>query len=214
MRLPVALLCALTIGMSQSAASQGFPVGSVIAFAGEEIPNGWLLADGRALKKDSFPDLFAVLGVRHGQGIDSQGAKIADFNLPDLRGRFVRGVDDSPTEGPLGADKGASTRVAPRQGTGNSGNKVGSWEGAELASHVHTINDPGHAHELSQRILADGNGGFGHGGPGAQGGSSVLDFPDTKNTKSATTGISIQAFGGAETRPENIALYYLIRAKP
>ena len=69
------------------------PVGTVVMYAG--IMNsdtviklgklGWLPCDGAKLKIQDYPDLFSAIGSSHGR-IDES------FFLPDLRGRFVRGV--------------------------------------------------------------------------------------------------------------------------
>lgn len=79
------------------------PIGSIIPFGGylsfqnsEEdrgkdttdllLKNNWMLCDGRELLKNEYPDLYNVL-----QG--AWGKTKFGFNLPDLRGQFLRGVD-------------------------------------------------------------------------------------------------------------------------
>lgn len=49
--------------------------------------DGFLLCDGSAVSRETYSDLFAVIGERYGAG---DGA--ATFNLPDLRGRFIQGA--------------------------------------------------------------------------------------------------------------------------
>jgi microcystin-dependent protein len=107
------------------------PVGSVMAYAGDVVDNGsavrvpspgspWLLCNGAALNGLSadYAALYAVLGARHGNGSD--GPAGANFNLPDYRGLFLRGVD-----GPRGLDPDKNARVQNHPG-GNVGNLVGS----------------------------------------------------------------------------------------
>ncbi len=53
------------------------------------------------------------------------------FHLPDLRGRFLRGVD-----GGVGKDPDAASRVESNSG-GNAGDTVGSVQGDEFKSHAH-----------------------------------------------------------------------------
>lgn len=66
------------------------PVGSIIAFAGVNPPDGYLLCDGAAVEKQGFPELYAVIG-------DTYGATDLTFNLPDLRDRFIQGgTEPSP----------------------------------------------------------------------------------------------------------------------
>jgi phage-related tail fiber protein len=119
------------------------------------------------------------------------------FNLPDLRGRFVRGWDHG-----AGHDPEAGTRTSTATG-GNTGDAVGTQQGDELQSHTHGVNDPGHLHSLGHRALPIGTGGLAdYWGP----------FGDNSGTTlTATTGVTIQASGGAETRPLNIAVNYIIK---
>lgn len=104
------------------------PLGTVAAFTGEQVPEGWLLCDGRALRRRDWPALYAVLGTSHGAGVSEAGILEGDFNLPDYRGRFLRGLDLSHNGRPSGADPDAATRAAARAGTGNAGNRVGSYQ--------------------------------------------------------------------------------------
>lgn len=64
------------------------PVGTVNYFARQFPPEGWLLCDGREVLRDVFADLFNMLGTSFGDG-DGKST----FNLPDLRGEFIRGLD-------------------------------------------------------------------------------------------------------------------------
>jgi Phage Tail Collar Domain len=102
------------------------PVGIVSAFAGVTPPRGWLLCDGRAVSRLQYPDLFATIGVSHGQG-DS----VLTFNLPDYRGLFLRGVSGTSVNDP---DK--LTRLPMNHG-GNAGNAVGSTQMDLVGSHDH-----------------------------------------------------------------------------
>ena len=104
------------------------PPGTVIAFAGTSVPSGWLLCDGGAVSRSQYAALFFAIGTVHGQGDGTT------FNLPDYRGRFLRGVD-----GQSGRDPDKSTRVAPAPG-GNSGNLVGSVQSDAFARHHHNLN--------------------------------------------------------------------------
>ena len=63
------------------------PAGCVMAFAGGgTAPNGWFICDGHEVSRSAYPALFAVIGVTYGSGDGS-----TTFNLPDFRGRFLRG---------------------------------------------------------------------------------------------------------------------------
>ncbi|WP_224826296.1 phage tail protein [Cognatishimia sp. MH4019] len=64
-------------------------VGAVTFFAASVPPLGWIKANGAELARDTYPELFAIIGTSFGVG---DGA--TTFNLPDLRGEFLRGWDD------------------------------------------------------------------------------------------------------------------------
>ncbi|MDE1715757.1 phage tail protein [Chromobacterium amazonense] len=65
------------------------PSGMVAYFAMSTPPTGWVLCDGSLLKRSSYPSLFAAIGTTFGAGDGS-----TTFGVPDLRGEFVRGVDN------------------------------------------------------------------------------------------------------------------------
>lgn len=67
--------------IGQSAGS-GVPIGTIIPFAGNSIPQGYLLCDGSAISRTNYASLFAVIGTIYGAGDGS-----TTFNLPDLSNR-------------------------------------------------------------------------------------------------------------------------------
>lgn len=64
--------------------------GDIKFHAANAIPYGWLKANGAAVSRTAYAALFAAIGTTYGAG---DGA--ATFNLPDLRGEFLRGFDDA-----------------------------------------------------------------------------------------------------------------------
>ena len=66
--------------------SQLVPIGTVVAFAGQVVPDGWLFCYGQALKRSEYPELFAALGTTAGSGDGS-----TTFNIPDWRGKVTYG---------------------------------------------------------------------------------------------------------------------------
>lgn len=66
------------------------PPGAVMSFAMASAPLGWLKANGQALSRSTYAALFAAIGTLYGAGDGS-----STFNLPDLRGEFIRGWDDA-----------------------------------------------------------------------------------------------------------------------
>lgn len=106
----------------------GLPVGTILPFGGDtsSIPNGYLLCNGMSLDTGQFSGLFAAIDY-------SWGGAGANFNIPDLRGRFIRGTD-------LGAgnDPDASSRIVTNTG-GNTGDAVGTLQDHELENHTHSF---------------------------------------------------------------------------
>jgi hypothetical protein len=73
--------------------SIGIPEGSVISYAGTVEPAGWLFCDGRVCDRSAYPQLFAAIGTTYNIGTETG----AQFRLPDLQGRFIRGYDKTGT---------------------------------------------------------------------------------------------------------------------
>lgn len=67
----------------------GFPSGTMIAFAGKSVPDGWLLCNGALVSRTTYAKLFAAIGTAWGAGNGS-----TTFKLPDADGRVMQGVTD------------------------------------------------------------------------------------------------------------------------
>lgn len=76
--------------------------GLVAYYALTIAPPGWLKANGAAISRSVYADLFASIGTAFGNGDGFN-----TFNIPDLRGEFVRGWDDA-----RGIDSGRSLGTA------------------------------------------------------------------------------------------------------
>lgn len=72
------------------AQSVAMPAGSVIWYASDTAPTGYIKANGATVSRTTYADLFAAIGTTFGVGDGS-----TTFQIPDLRGEFVRGWDDS-----------------------------------------------------------------------------------------------------------------------
>jgi len=175
--------------MDVSITTSHVPPGAVIMWAGSVIPQQYLECNGNAVSRSTYAELFAAIGTTHGSGDGS-----TTFNLPDYRGRFVRGVDGSAGRDP---DKGTRGTMATG---GNSGNSVGSVQDHELYSHTHTQNP--HSHTTPGRNAA--------GVGGTESITPKTGLPDT-NISSASTTATNNNTGGAETRPINAYVYFIIR---
>ncbi len=87
-------------------ATIALPAGAVMPFARTTAPDGWLQADGTAVSRSTYAALFSAIGTSHGAGDGS-----TTFNLPDLRGVFVRGsgsqtISSITYSGSFGAKQG------------------------------------------------------------------------------------------------------------
>lgn len=69
-------------------ANELLPIGVILIFPYECAPDGFIPCDGRSLNKQEFRNLYDLIG-------DIFGADATTFRIPDLRGKFVRGYDNS-----------------------------------------------------------------------------------------------------------------------
>ena len=74
---------------SMGEAKQRGPAGMVSAFAMSSAPVGWIKCNGAAVSRIAYAELFAAIGTEWGAGDGFN-----TFNVPDLRGEFIRGWDD------------------------------------------------------------------------------------------------------------------------
>jgi phage-related tail fiber protein len=90
------------------------PAGHVAYTARNTAPAGWLKANGAAVSRTAYAALFAAIGTTYGAGDGFN-----TFNLPDLRGEFIRGLDDG-----RGVDVGRG---------------IGTFQADEVRAHIHGI---------------------------------------------------------------------------
>lgn len=177
------------------------PAGSILAFAGDSPPTGWLLCDGSAVSRTQYSNLFGAIAVHWGAG-DS----ITSFNLPDLRGRFLRGQDRG-----TGHDPGAASRVASAAG-GSSGDSVGSLQAESAGPHIHPVTDPGHQHSAVAGVFVLGSTAGTGLGLSNGGGPFTFSTPAfSADTTASTTSVGVGANTGSESRPLNVAVNYIIK---
>ncbi|MBF0485829.1 MAG: tail fiber protein [Candidatus Omnitrophica bacterium] len=86
--------------------SQGMPAGAIMPWTSVTPPSGWLICDGRSVLRTDYPALFAVIDVRYGSGDGT-----TTFNVPDLRGKFLAGLDATQTEFNSIGKAGGSTTI-------------------------------------------------------------------------------------------------------
>ena len=111
--------------------------GEIKMWAGDTIPNGWLLCDGSEISKTDYPYLYASIGDLWGVPSSS-----SNFKLPNLTGRVPVGYNSADTD------------------TTETFGKVGATGGARGAwYHTHTIGSSGaHHHSSEGRMEGSGTG--------------------------------------------------------
>jgi len=200
------------------------PVGGVLPFAGppEAVPPGFLLCDGSAVSRIEFAALFAEIGTAHGVG---DGA--STFDVPDYRGRLLRGVDSG-----VGRDPESAARSAMGSG-GNAGDAVGSVQGSATAlpvagisasssgSHGHVTNSgDAHSHSISGSLLRGEIGGSDHKGDQDAGPAYVGSnptHPPLATPSNHSHGAEVDTHdhtplgGDLETRPVNAYVNWIIK---
>jgi microcystin-dependent protein len=80
------------------------PSGAIMAFAMNGAPTGWLAANGTAVSRTTYSNLFSTIGTTYGAGDGS-----TTFNLPNLSGIFVSG-SGSQTIGGVSYSRSFSTK--------------------------------------------------------------------------------------------------------
>lgn len=69
------------------------PIGSILPYGGTTAPSGWMICNGASLLRTDYAELFAVIGTAFGS------ADSTHFNIPDLRGEFLRGAGTNSHSG-------------------------------------------------------------------------------------------------------------------
>ena len=152
------------------------PTGAIMPFAMNSAPSGWLAADGTAVSRTTYAALFAAIGTTYGAGTGG-----TTFNLPDLRGYFVRGA-----------------------GTNSDGIAAGTFgakQGNTVGPHTH-----GYAYAQATYQTITGENSW----PGTRPDHTLVNYVYPLSGGSTSTSSQSPA-GTTETRPANIALLYCIK---
>lgn len=154
------------------------PSGAIFPFAGSSAPAGYQIANGSEISRTTYSTLFAVIGTTYGAGDGS-----TTFNLPDLRGLFVRGVGTQTIGG-----------VSYTATLGTKQNDATKKNGLYLS-------DPSHSHGFTSPT---------GGTSGLYGGYVNGAQTAAQGTTYSTTGITLNSTD-TETRPANMGLTYIIK---
>jgi microcystin-dependent protein len=158
------------------------PTGTVVPFAGEIQPGGWLLCNGASYNSSDYFTLFTIIGYKY-------GGSGSTFYVPNLCGRT-----------PIGAGTGDGLTARTLAATG--GEEQHTLTTNEMPSHNHEIHDPGHTHTYNNQSNTTN--------PAVS--LTTTDVADDGNvshtTSNSTTGIIIQNRGGDAAH--NIMQPYLV----
>jgi microcystin-dependent protein len=174
------------INIGGSIISKDGIVGQVVYFARNTAPEGWLKCNGATISRTTYAELFNAIGTTFGAG-DGEST----FQLPDLRGEFIRGWDDGrgvDSGRAFGVSQGDSTK---RPNTSFTTNNQGNHNHATLSS----------------------GGTFGHQSKAGDGPSAIWSRgPGNSVTSSGGSHThTITGGGDPETRPKNVSLLSCIK---
>lgn len=166
--------------LNDNFAAAGDPPGTIVAYGGDptKLPAGWLACDGAPVSRTDFAGLFGAIGTTWGTA-DSQ-----HFNVPDLRGRFLRGLSTTSAN-----DPDCVSRAVSNPG-GVTGCAVGTLQGDQFASHIHSTS-------LYQA--------------GTTSGANMLDVFASTSQNGGLVPFTSAPSGGTETRPKNAAVIFIIK---
>lgn len=163
-------------------AAPSTPVGSMVVWPAATAPTSWLLCHGQDISRTTYAALFALIGTTFGVGDGS-----TTFNLPDLRGRTVFGLDNMG-----GSDAGRLSTSNTLGTTGGAETKSGSTDGHALT----TAQMPNHTHGQTLGSLPMVR-------TGSSGGSVFGNVVQTSTTATDTQCITNSA-GSGDTHAHNI----------
>jgi microcystin-dependent protein len=183
--------------LTQDAMKASIPIGTILPYGGKveekrpgepiEVQEGWFFCNGAVLSREKYQDLYRVIEAAFGAPTGET------FNLPDLRGRFARGVDHG-----AGRDPDALSRPAAAPG-GKAGDEVGSVQEDALQGHRHSTNaiNPDSTKSTSMR-------------------GASWRMPD-KHAAIVGSVINDDPYGQArvakETRPKNVYVNWIIKVR-
>ncbi|TBR42825.1 phage tail protein [Marinomonas agarivorans] len=159
--------------------------GSVHWFATQAAPAGFIKANGAEVSRLDYADLFAKIGTLYGEGDGS-----TTFNVPDLRGEFIRGWDDG-----RGVDNERAFGSVQSESTGDHRHKV-----LGIGS---TDSSAGYVSENA--VIASKSDGY----PSNY--YSYYALADSTSTNATHGNTSNPYDSKGETRPRNIALMAYIK---
>ena len=181
------------------AAAAASVVGEIKMFGGATPPANWLSCNGASLSTTTYAKLFAVIGYAF-------GGSGANFNLPNLQGKFPIGVGGGYALAQTGGEATHVLAVGEMPAHNHGINDPTHSHAIGAYEHTHGVNDPSHSHGASQdshnhSVSVTGQAGYGVGpqappSPMTNQGSSSYTTSTAQpavHINGAGTGISIAA---------------------
>lgn len=192
--------------------SDTLPIGSVVEWYSETIPDNWLICDGKEISRTEYAELFAVLDTTYGAGDGS-----TTFNIPNMSSRFAVGLNKDDTDfNALGKIGGSKSEDITHSHTVPGHTHT-------TANHTLTISEmPNHGHGLAisggstagqiDRVALDGfDQGRWYSTVEPVGGSQPHNHGNTGSTSLTTDNNTTNT--SVSTLPPYITVYYIIKAK-
>lgn len=168
-------------------------IGTIVIWPGNpnSLPQGWRICDGSQLKKSKYPELHEKIGIYWDR---DDGYNAEFFRIPDLRGVFLRGVSDD--RGDKYKDPSVDKRERPFTKEEVAKSAPGSYQMGEVGKHTHDLVSRSGAGNPSDAIsLYQASAVAGHNGSITSASSKVIEN------------------SGAETRPVNVYVHFVIRVE-
>jgi microcystin-dependent protein len=157
--------------------------GSIKMHGAATAPTGWLLCDGSAISRTVYADLFDIISTTFGVGDGS-----TTFNVPDFRGVFPRGAGTTDRTG--AKDKGGSGSFFTAA--------LGTYQNDQMQAHYHRM------YYNSDNVLYSG-------ATSNMYDNARGDTQDDMVKEAITDGTNGTPQTGAETRPANLGITFIIK---
>lgn len=171
-----------------------FPVGMIAFWLSDTIPYLWAECNGQAISRTTYSTLFNEIEDFYGPGDGT-----TTFQIPDLRGLFIRANDSSIANGSAGRDEDVSLRTDRGDGTGSDFS--GTFQDDDFLSHSHSLSYSVSGYSSVANTISQG-----------EGAASLLYTGETDYTDNDEYGV-IQGVN-KETRPINKTLRVIMRVLP
>lgn len=172
------------IDVLQSSRSDNNPVGSIFQYGGSTAPTGYMMADGSAISRSNYINLFNIIGTTFGSGDGT-----TTFNLPDFRGVFPKGA-------------GTTNRTLGKDANGNyySGT-LGTYLQDKIQGHIHQLKWDAHGGSSNDCVWTNTS-------RGANDGDAFYGNPINSPQSDGVNGTPRT---GMTTEPQSLGINFIIK---